>query len=84
MTRIPAADALARPSLVAPGQIFVLSTGGGLGHVGLVESVDGGVLTTIEGNTNDGGSREGIGVFRRTGPNGRKIASINRGFLAVP
>ena len=42
-----------------------------------------GVLTTIEGNTNDGGSREGIGVFRRTGPNGRKIASINKGFLDV-
>lgn len=84
MTRIPAADALARPALVAPGQIFILSTGGGFGHVGLVEAVDGGVLTTIEGNTNDGGSREGIGVFRRTGSNGRKIASINRGFLAVP
>jgi len=82
-TRIAAADAQARPSLVSPGQIFVLSTGGGLGHVGLVESVDGGVLTTIEGNTNDGGSREGIGVFRRTGPNGRRIGSINRGFVQV-
>lgn len=35
-------------------------------------------LETIEGNTNDGGSRDGIGVFRRTG---RTIASINRGFI---
>ena len=40
--------------------------------------VDGGRLTTIEGNTNDGGSREGVGVFRRSE---RKIASINKGFL---
>jgi peptidoglycan hydrolase-like protein with peptidoglycan-binding domain len=82
--RIAAAEVSVRPSLVRSGQIFVLSTGGGLGHVGLVESVDGGVLTTIEGNTNDGGSREGIGVFRRSGPNGRKIASINRGFVQLP
>jgi peptidoglycan hydrolase-like protein with peptidoglycan-binding domain len=81
--QISPAEAQATPSLVRPGQIFVLSTGGGFGHVGLVESVAAGVLTTIEGNTNDGGSREGVGVFRRTGPNGRKISSINKGFLDV-
>jgi hypothetical protein len=81
--QISASEAKATPSLVRPGQIFVLATGGGFGHVGLVESVAAGVLTTIEGNTNDGGSREGVGVFRRAGPNGRKVASINKGFLDV-
>ena len=35
-------------------------------------------LNTLEGNTNEGGSREGVGVFRR---NGRKIVTINRGFI---
>lgn len=58
--------------------IFVLDTGGGAGHTGLVEAIDGGRLITLEGNTNDGGSREGVGVFRR---NGRKIVNINRGFI---
>lgn len=71
-------DAINNPSLVLPGQIFIISTGGGLGHTGLVENVSGGILTTIEGNTNDGGSREGIGVFRRTS---RKIKDINKGFI---
>jgi hypothetical protein len=33
---------------------------------------------TIEGNTNDGGSREGIGVFKR---DTRLISGINRGFI---
>lgn len=68
------------PSLVKPGQIFVIDTGkpGGAGHAGLVEQVAGGKLVTIEGNTNNGGSRDGIGVFRRTA---RKIADINKGFV---
>jgi hypothetical protein len=38
--------------------------------------VAGGKLITIEGNTNDGGSREGVGVFLRES---RKIAQINKG-----
>jgi hypothetical protein len=52
--------------------------GAGVGHTGFVAEVHAGKLITIEGNTNDGGSREGIGVFER---HGRKINSINRGFL---
>jgi hypothetical protein len=71
-------DAVANPALVQPGQIFILATGGGHGHTGLVEQVQGGKLVTIEGNTNEGGSREGIGVFRRAS---RKLAEINRGFI---
>jgi hypothetical protein len=76
--RVTCAEASDRPSLVNPGTIFVISTGGGHGHVGLVESLAGVVLTTIEGNTNDGGSREGVGVFRRSG---RRISGINQGFV---
>jgi hypothetical protein len=76
--RIDAADAIEDPALVQPGFIFVLSTGGGAGHTGLVLAVHGGKLVTIEGNTNEGGSREGIGVFQRES---RKLADINRGFL---
>ena len=34
-------------------------------HVGLVERIDGDWLTTIEGNTNITGSREGDGVYRK-------------------
>ncbi|RZI42052.1 peptidoglycan-binding protein [Herbaspirillum sp. HC18] len=76
--RITNSKAIADPSLVQPGQIFVMDLGGGLGHSGLVERVTGGKLVTVEGNSNDGGSREGIGVFRRSM---RTIASINKGFI---
>ena len=75
--KILMADAVNNPGLVKPGHIFMMSFGGGKGHTGFVESVNGGFITVIEGNTNDGGSREGVGVFRRT----RKINSINRGFI---
>jgi hypothetical protein len=55
-----------------------MSTGGGNGHTGIVEKVIGGRRVTIEGNTSDAGSREGIDVFRR---DAGKIASINKGFI---
>lgn len=60
-----------------PGMVFVLDLGHGTGHVGFVEAVSARTITTIEGNTNDGGSREGIGVFRRTRVFGKNL----RGFL---
>lgn len=34
-------------------------------HIGIVESNNGTLITTIEGNTNDAGSREGIAVARK-------------------
>lgn len=34
-------------------------------HTGFVTSVAGDVFQTVEGNTNDGGGREGVGVFAR-------------------
>jgi hypothetical protein len=76
--RLAAPAATADPALVRPGMVFVQDFGGGKGHTGLVESVQGGRIVTLEGNTNDEGSREGIGVFRRTG---RKILTINKGFI---
>jgi hypothetical protein len=36
-----------------------------VGHTGLVEKVSGDFAITIEGNTNNGGSRDGDGVYRR-------------------
>lgn len=75
------AEALAEPSRIAPGMIFFISHGAGTGHTGFVEGLrPDGRLITVEGNTNDGGSREGIGVFRL---NRRTIASINLGFLSL-
>ena len=44
----------------------------------MVTEVANGRLKTVEGNTNDNGSRNGIGVFQREG---RKILDINRGFI---
>jgi hypothetical protein len=47
--------------------VFVLAKGKGLGHVGIVEQIHGdGRVTTIEGNTNAEGSREGDSVARHT------------------
>jgi hypothetical protein len=77
-TRITAIEAADQPSLVQPGAIFVISRGGGLGHSGLIEKVEAGGFTTIEGNSNAGGSREGVGVFRRVG---RNISTINKGYI---
>jgi hypothetical protein len=72
-----AAQAVANPDLVRAGMIFIMDHGGGLGHTGLVERVQGGLITTIEGNTNTAMSREGGGVYRLT----RKLAEINKGFI---
>ncbi|MCX6625321.1 MAG: CHAP domain-containing protein, partial [Acidobacteria bacterium] len=63
IVRLSSREAVDMPSLVQPGMVFVLGTSGGQGHVGIVKQIDGVILTTIEGNTNDGGSREGVGVF---------------------
>jgi hypothetical protein len=50
-----------------PGDVFIIDFGHGLGHTGFVESVsgDGTMINTVEGNTNDTGSREGYEVCRR-------------------
>lgn len=56
---------IAKVRTPARGAIFVMDHGKGHGHVGLVETVNGGgLIETIEGNTNRGGSREGDSVWR--------------------
>lgn len=75
--KITTEAALNNPALIKPGHIFIMSHGGGAGHTGIVEKVEGGFIHTIEGNSNNSGSRNGIGVFRIQ----RKIASINKGFI---
>lgn len=75
--RIAAAAAVDNPALVKPGMIFVMDHGRGLGHTGLIEKVNGGLLTTIEGNTDASRTREGGGVYRLT----RKVGEVNAGYI---
>lgn len=76
---ISRAAAMTDPSLVRPGQVFILDHGGGLGHTGFVRQSFGGPLRTIEGNSNPLGSRNGLGVFEL---NRRKVADPSlKGFL---
>ena len=75
--RILAAQAVRNPELVQSGMVFIMDHGGGLGHTGLVEKVEGGLITTIEGNTDASRTREGGGVYRLT----RKLVEINKGFI---
>jgi len=58
------------------GDIMILDYGKGLGHTGIVQQVDGNNIWTIEGNTNDDGSREGYEVARRK----RSVAAC-KGFI---
>ena len=54
-------------SIPQPGDIFIMEFSPTAGHTGIIESVDpDGTLHTIEGNTDDTGSPQGIGVYRRT------------------
>ena len=76
-TRIAKSQATADPSLVQPGMIFIMDFGGGAGHTGLVEQVAGGLITTVEGNTDASKTREGGGVYRLR----RKIVEMNKGFV---
>ena len=60
------------------GDIFIMDFGKGLGHTGFVEAIEGLNIHTIEGNSNDSGSREGIEVCRKT----RKISAC-KGFIRI-
>lgn len=62
-----------------PGDIFIMDLGKGTGHTGIIESIDpDGTLHTIEGNTNSGGSREGIEVERKIRKNAAPIIAYLR------
>ena len=56
------------------GDLFIMDFGGGLGHIGFVDDTLKLKITTVEGNSNDDGSREGYEVCQK--PNGRKINTI--------
>jgi hypothetical protein len=75
--RIQAHDAVADPSLLRPGMVFIMDHGRGLGHTGFIEAIDGGFVSTIEGNTDASMTREGGGVYRLR----RKLAEINKGYI---
>lgn len=65
-----------------PGYVFVLDRGNGKGHCGIVETVhDDGRITTIEGNTNAKGSREGDRVARQTWAPKSGKRGVLRGYL---
>jgi hypothetical protein len=64
---------------VKPGDIFIMDLGAGKGHTGFVESITGSIVNTIEGNTNDEGSREGIEVCKRQ----RSLSEI-KAFIQLP
>lgn len=54
-----------RPELIYPGSQFIMKFGNGTGHTGIIERMEGFIAHTIEGNTNDEGSREGYEVCRK-------------------
>ena len=60
----------------APGDVFIMDYGKGLGHTGIVEKIEGDWVHTIEGNTNDEGSREGFEVCRK-----KRARSKIKGYL---
>lgn len=50
-----------------PGDVFGIwfNDKGRIAHCGLIHSIDGDRVTTIEGNTNPSGGREGDGVYKK-------------------
>ncbi len=58
------------------GALFFIDHGSGLGHTGIVEKFDDTYIYTIEGNTNDTGSREGYIVCRR-----KRLISTIKGYV---
>lgn len=67
--------------LVKPGDIFLkVKTPHDWVHTGIITKVDGTAIHTVEGNTNDEGSREGYEVCRRV----RDIGSSNIDIFVIP
>ena len=76
-TRITTKQAINDPTLLEPGMIFIISRGDGKGHTGIVTGIQDGFILTIEGNTNNTHSSEGVKVCALR----RKISTINPGFI---
>ena len=82
----PSGRIAVRPK-VSPGDIGIISErgvktsligGAWHGHTYIVDLDMGSSCTTIEGNTNNNGSREGIGVFARSRPKSKTLAFITK------
>lgn len=58
------------------GSVFIMDFGKGQGHTGIVESFDNLYINTIEGNSNDEGSREGYEVCKR-----KRLRKTIKGYL---
>lgn len=58
------------------GAVFIMDFGKGQGHTGIVESFDNLYINTIEGNSNDEGSREGYEVCKR-----KRLRKTIKGYL---
>jgi hypothetical protein len=72
---LPASEAL-------PGDLVIMSFGGGRGHVFVVEGRTHGRFISLEGNTNGDGSREGDGFYRK---DTRPVnSSLYRGAIRIP
>jgi len=64
------------------GDLFVWNIKGA-GHIGFVAEVNGQYVRTIEGNTNDDGSREGYEVCERTRAINSIVSKDNGGFIRL-
>ncbi|MEP6491870.1 MAG: peptidoglycan-binding domain-containing protein [bacterium] len=68
------------PAEIRPGSFFLVRRANAPGwhHTGIVVSADGQSITTLEGNTNDDGSREGYEAIKRV----RRLAAVD--YVIVP
>lgn len=62
--RITREEAWKHPVSLKPGDQFIMNYGHGAGHTGIIEKIEGSILYTIEGNSNNDGSREGYEVVQ--------------------
>jgi hypothetical protein len=69
-------DVKERYSEIEPGDLFLVMKRGRAKHIGIVEEMKGDIMCTIEGNTNDEGSREGYELVRRKRKTNKGIYSI--------
>jgi hypothetical protein len=68
-----------KSSTVQAGDIGFMDFGGGKGHIFIVTKVHTGMVETIEGNSNDEGSREGYEVCER-----KRLKQSLKGFIKIP
>jgi hypothetical protein len=67
-----------RDRAIKAGDVFIMRFARGTGHTGFVKEVHPGRIVTIEGNTNDEGSREGYEVAQR-----ERLLSTMHGIIQI-